>query len=125
MSTGVLNASFPVRLFSLLFRPLFLDASGTPALVASAENAIFLLLVGTLVLHAGKVFRMARAVTYVRYALAFALMVALLLTITYYNVGLGLRQKTMFVPAILVMFVTYRALRRRAAALREAGAAVA
>ncbi|HYG31138.1 MAG TPA: hypothetical protein VD887_13110 [Allosphingosinicella sp.] len=125
MNTGVLNASFPVRLFSLLFRPLFLDASGTPALIASAENAIFLILVGTLMLHAGKVFRVARAITYVRYALAFAAMVALLLTITYYNIGLGLRQKTMFVPAILVMFVTYRALHKRAAALRESGLAVA
>ncbi|MEA3015318.1 MAG: hypothetical protein QOI38_40 [Sphingomonadales bacterium] len=125
MNTGVLDASFPVRLFSLLFRPIFFDASGLPALIASAENALFLFIVGTLLFHTPKVIRIARAVTYVRYAFAFAALVALLLTIMYYNVGLGLRQKTMFVPAVLVMFVTFRAVYRRAAGLRESGLAVA
>lgn len=125
MNTAVLNASFPVRLLSLLFRPLFFDAAGLPAYIASAENAIFLVVVGTLVFHARKVMKMARALNYVRYSFAFAALVALLLTIMYYNVGLGLRQKTMFVPAVLVMFVTFRALYRRAIAMREAGLAAA
>ena len=50
-------------------------------------------------------------------------MVALLLTVMYYNVGLGLRQKTMFVPAVLVMFVALRAVASRSRRLREAGLA--
>ena len=40
--TSVRDASFPVRLLSLLFRPLFFDASGPMALIASIENVLMI-----------------------------------------------------------------------------------
>jgi hypothetical protein len=110
-TTGVVGASFPVRLLSLLFRPLFIDAEGAFGLVASVENIFLMVVVGSFIFYARDTVRMARHVFYLRFALIFAAAVAVLLTLVYYNVGLGLRQKMMMMPGMLTFFVALQAVR--------------
>ncbi|HYJ29450.1 MAG TPA: hypothetical protein VEW25_03820 [Allosphingosinicella sp.] len=118
MNTAVLGASFPVKLFSLLFRPLFLDAAGALAYLASLENLAFLGLFLATFANVPRLLAVTRNILFARYALFFFLFVAFLLAFVYYNVGLGLRQKTMFVPAILVLFVAGQAVARSVRTIR-------
>jgi small-conductance mechanosensitive channel len=101
-----------VRLLSLLFRPLFLDAQGAFGLIASLENVFIIVLLVTLFRNFGQLMRMIRQVFFIRFAAVFALILIVLLSLVYYNVGLGLRQKIMFMPALLTMFVAVLAVRR-------------
>lgn len=107
--TDVVGASYPVRLFSLLFRPFFFDADGPFALLASLEN-VFLVWIFYRVVHdfhiAG---RLISNVFAPRFHLIFAMLTAILLALVYYNVGLGLRHRTMMLPALLAFFSATRA----------------
>lgn len=105
-STNVADASFAFRMFSLLFRPLFLDASGIFALVSSFENLLFIFVIGFLLINWRETFRLFRSVFFLRFALVYTVFMAILLTLVYYNVGLGVRQKMMMVPALFTFFIT-------------------
>jgi hypothetical protein len=121
-NTAVLNAAYPVRVLSFLFRPLFLDAAGAFGYIASIENVILLFLFGGLALRVRVLIAAAKGVPFVRYALISSVGITLALAIDYYNVGLGLRQKTMVVPDVIVLFVAVAALRlarRRNAQIAE------
>lgn len=117
----VVNASFPVRVLSLLFRPLFFDAEGIFALVASLESVAALSAVGYLLFHFRSSSRLTRSVTFLRFGIAFALGVTLLLGMTYYNVGLGLRQRTMIMPGLVALVVALIAFRSARPAALVAG----
>ena len=110
--SAVLDASYPVRLISLLFRPFFLDVlgTGTLGLIASFENLMMAILFVTFAANGRNLYRLSRQVLYIRYALIFSIALIILLSLVYYNVGLGLRQRPMVFPALLSMFVTIRAL---------------
>jgi hypothetical protein len=47
---------------------------------------------------------MFRQIMLVRYSLIFAVALIALLSLVYYNVGLGLRQKMMMMPGLLTVF---------------------
>lgn len=111
-STTIQNANFVFRLFSLLFRPLFVDSAGFFGLVASIENLVFLFVVGFLIKNWRDGLQLFRAELALRYCFIFALTLTVLLAMTYYNVGLGLRQKVMIVPALLTLFVAAWLVRR-------------
>ncbi|HEY0042985.1 MAG TPA: hypothetical protein VGB62_00415 [Allosphingosinicella sp.] len=99
--TAVLGASYPVRLLSLLFRPFFFDANSVLSFVASVEN-LFSVILAILVFRRWRdLIMLSRKVFYVRFAVAFAALLTLLLAYVYYNVGLGLRQRTMMFPGII------------------------
>lgn len=121
----VVAGSLPYRFLSLMFRPMFIDAEGLFGLVASFENLILLFIVAILLRRSRTIVQMMRSLTFVRYALIMAAGLALLLSIIYFNVGLGLRQKMMFVPGLLVPFVVLLALQqaRRIQALSRIGVA--
>lgn len=104
------NAIYPIRLLSLLFRPFFFDASGLLGLIVSFENALLLLMAGWSMAHFGAARELVRKVPFARYAIVSSVGILLVLAIGYYNVGLGIRQKaTMILPGMLVFFVTMRA----------------
>ncbi|MEA3009195.1 MAG: hypothetical protein QOJ91_887 [Sphingomonadales bacterium] len=112
---SIINASFPVRLVSLLFRPFFIDASGALGYVASLENVVLLFIIGSLVWRFRTVVSVARAALFARFAILFFMLLVMLLAMVNYNVGLGLRQKMMTMPALLVFFaalVTVRGARK-------------
>lgn len=102
--TAVRDASFAFKVFSLLFRPLFYDAEGFFALIASLENLVLLIIVGFLLAMPVRSVRLAKSVFPLRFAAMFGLLVTLALSFVYYNVGLGLRQKTMILPSLFVLF---------------------
>ena len=108
---SIVGASFPVKLFSLLFRPFFIDANGILGYVASLENVVLLVVFLILVRRFRTATDMARSALFARFALFFFIMLTLLLAMVNYNVGLGLRQKMMMMPALLVFFAALMAVR--------------
>lgn len=121
-NTAVISAPYPVRVLSFLFRPLFLDAEGVFGYIASFENVVLLVIFGFTLLRLRVVIAAMKAVPFVRYALIASVGITLALSIDYYNIGLGLRQKTMVVPGILLICVAVAALRearRRASQVAE------
>jgi hypothetical protein len=120
---SIVNASFPVKLISLLFRPFFIDATGPLGYIASLENVILLVVIGSLVWQFRTAVAVARAALFARFALIFFVMLTILLAMVNYNVGLGLRQKMMMMPALLIFFAAMLAVRgARKAAVYGPGA---
>ena len=112
------NSFFLIRLLSLLFRPLFLDADGIFGLVSSFENLAYIFIIGFMIYAWKDLVLLFRATLVYRFTFFFALVLTALLTLVYYNVGLGLRQRTMIMPALLMLFAAqwiFRRARLRAA----------
>lgn len=109
--TAVIGASFPVRVASLLFRPFFIDAEGAFGLIASFENVFIMFVIGTILFRMRSTLRLARNVFFLRYAIFFSISLIILLSLIYYNVGLGLRQKMMIMPGLLAFFAALQAVR--------------
>jgi hypothetical protein len=98
----------PLKVWSLLFRPLFFGegSAGMMGLAASVENAILLAIFGYIAWHWKLVLQLSRKVFYVTYSIIFSSILILLLSLVNYNIGLGQRQKMMAVPAILLLAAT-------------------
>jgi hypothetical protein len=111
-ATNLQNSSFLVRLFSLLFRPLFIDAGGLFGLISSVENLVYVVVLGFMAMRWREGVQLFRAGLEFRFAFFFTVTLAILLALTYYNVGLGLRQKTMMMPALLTLFAAQWMLHR-------------
>lgn len=109
---SITGASFPVKLLSLLFRPLFFDANGAFGFVASLENLVLLTVILTMIWRSGTALAVARATVFARFAFFFFVLITGLLALFNYNVGLGLRQKMMMMPTLLVFFVAMMAVRK-------------
>jgi hypothetical protein len=105
------QGSFAVRLFSLLFRPFFIDVEELFGYIASVENGFLMIIFATLLIRLPTLVTLFRHSAFVRFALAFSVGIAVVLALSYYNVGLGLRQRTMLLPALLALFVTVLAVR--------------
>lgn len=102
-----------VRLLSLLFRPFFFDANELFALLASFENLVVLGIFLLLLVRWRNAFQLFRNVFFTRFALIYAVALTVFLTLGYWNVGLGLRQKwTMLMPMYLVLLVAVLAVRQ-------------
>jgi hypothetical protein len=103
-ATNLQDTIFPVRLLSLLFRPMFVDAGGIFGLISSIENLAYVVIVGSMLRFWREGVDLFRAELVLRFGFFFAITLTVLLSLTYYNVGLGLRQKTMIMPAMLTFF---------------------
>jgi len=112
-NTSLNGQPFTVRLVSLLFRPMFVDARNALGIVASMENVLFLLIYAYCVVRWREVVELYRKVYFIRFALVLTLSLIVLLAIVNYNVGLGLRQRTMFLTPLLSIFVAVWAFRQR------------
>ena len=100
------TAAYPLKLISLLFRPLFVDASGVGGLVASVQNLFMVYATYTFVRYWRIVVELAKRSIFIRFTLIYSTLLMLLLALLYYNVGLGLRQREMATPALLALFAT-------------------
>ncbi|HEX8572085.1 MAG TPA: hypothetical protein VF759_04985 [Allosphingosinicella sp.] len=117
------NAIYPIRVLSLLFRPLFFDVRDMLGGFASVENVLIVILFCILLFRLRLVISLIRRVPYVRFCFWFSASLVLVLGWDYYNIGLGLRQKwTMIMPNILVIYLTMVAVR---ASQARGGAALA
>jgi len=103
---SVVDTIYPLRLLSLLFRPFFFDANGLIGIVVSLENAALVPVIGAIIWKRRMTWSLLKSVPFARYAFVSAVGILLMLSLGYYNVGLGIRQKaTMILPGILVFFV--------------------
>lgn len=102
----VMNLAFPLRVLTLLFRPFFFDASGVFAWIVSVENIVWVVVLSTLTWNTPTLLRLWKSVPYVRFSIIFIPSVVLFLSLVNFNVGLGLRQKFMVLPASLLLYVT-------------------
>lgn len=103
--TTIVSGSFPVKLFSLLFRPLFFDAGSVFGQIASFENLLLMGLFMILLWHFKTGVNLVRRSFFARFAIIFFSAMTVMLTVVNYNVGLGLRQKVMMMPPLLTFFV--------------------
>jgi len=115
------------RLFTFMFRPLFVDATSVTGLVASAESLVLLLFVLAGLL-AGWRCRPRPSGFALRFAVAYLLAGWVLLANVTANLGIAVRQKTMLVPALLaagaLAYATLARQRRRRASTRRPEPAV-
>ena len=110
-----------IKLVSLLYRPFFVDAGGVFGLVASIQN-IFMLYATYILLAEWRTWRaMFRQSLPVRFATCFFAAMVLMLVVMYYNVGLGLRQREMFTPALYLLFAAVYLVRNARFAQEQAG----
>lgn len=108
----IVNLPYPAKVLSLLFRPLFYDAGGIFGLLASVENVVVILIFFYLGTNARMIAMLVPRVLYLSYCVVFATALYATIALINYNVGLGLRQKTMGMPAILVILVSVALYRR-------------
>lgn len=112
-TTSIGKASFMVRLVSLLFRPFFFDAHGGLGLIASVENVGVLVAVLYMIIHWRDLAHLATRVFFIRFALIYMVGLLLLLSLIYYNVGLGLRERVMAYPMFYSILIALWSMRRR------------
>lgn len=117
-TTAASGLPLPLAILSLLFRPFFFDAVGFEGLIVSLENLVLVGIFGYFIYRFGWLKKLFFGTLVVRYAVFFAFLVTMMLSITYYNVGLGLRQKMMMMPAVLMIFAALIATSKIAAPLR-------
>lgn len=103
-SGTLVSLPFPVKVLSLLYRPFFFDAGGIFGLVASIQNVFMLYASYQLARNFRLWTEMFRDSLPIRYATVFLGTMILMLSVMYYNVGLGLRQREMFTPALCLIF---------------------
>ncbi len=117
-SGSLARMPLPLKLLSLLYRPFFVDASGVFGLVASLQNIAMVAITIALVRNFRLWVAMFRASFLIRFVTIQTAALFVLLALMYYNVGLGLRQREMATPSLLVLAVAVMLLagRRRAAA---------
>lgn len=112
-NTSLGNASYPVRVLSLLFRPFFFDADSALGMISSIENIGAVIAVLTLVKNVRLILHVSRRVFFMRFVLIFAFLILFSLSLVYYNVGLGLRERVMAYPMIFSALVAVWSVRQK------------
>lgn len=91
---------FPLKVFTFLYRPLFFDINGVLAIVASFENLLLLVLSWRFIrLNPIKIFNAANYMF--KSMFIFLIIGSVTFSIILGNLGIMLRQKNMFIPALL------------------------
>lgn len=94
----------PLKWFTFLFRPLFFDINGLPALVASFEN-LFLLLLFFKVLRNSPVEAFRKAPFVIKGLTLFLVLGTVLMSGSLGNLGIMIRMRNMFLPGMMIYFL--------------------
>lgn len=110
-SVDIASSSPPMRLFMYAFRPLFFDAGGVFGLVVSLENlvlfVIFLSFLSGLIRRRSNLTRFQKVFFFLYAAISW-----IVLANTTANLGIAIRQKTMFTPMLLLIMLSYMSSKR-------------
>jgi hypothetical protein len=99
-SVDISSYPYPLKIFTFLYRPLFCDINGVLAIVASFENLLLLILSWKLFkLNPIKIFKAGNFI--VKSLFIFLIIGTLTFSLILGNLGIMLRQKNMFIPALL------------------------
>jgi hypothetical protein len=112
------NYPLPLKVFTFLYRPLFFDINSIPSLLASIEN-LFLLFLSYKVIRNSPV-KVFKSSPYIIKGLFFFLILgATISSMSLGNLGIMIRMRNMFLPAMLIYILwaysyqTQRALKER------------
>lgn len=95
---------FPLKVFTFLYRPFFFDINGIPALLASFENLLLLLLsINVLRNNPLRTFRKAPFV--IQGMVYFLIIGTLAFCQSLGNVGIMIRMRNMFLPGLLIFII--------------------
>ena len=100
--------SLPMQLFTYLFRPLPIEANGIFAFAASLDNAVLLFIF----IWGGREMvkqRMRHKLVFLEnriFLWVYALSAWLVLSMTTANLGISVRQKWMFAPMLIFLFIS-------------------
>jgi len=104
-STDLSSYPYPLKVLTFLYRPFFFDSNGIPAVVASFENLLLLLL--SIRVIRSRFFATFKAAPFVIQGLfLFFIMGALVFSMSMSNLGIILRQRNMFLPG-LILFILW------------------
>lgn len=115
-SLDISSMSYPMKMFTYIFRPLPFEAHSAVALVTSLENTILLLLFLYIVFKTKFNFR-----SFVQdknlWLLSYVFLTCTILAMTTANLGIAARQKWMFMPVLIYLlihsFYDYKANKRK------------
>ncbi len=96
------NYSYPLKVFTYLYRPLFFDINNVIAIIASFEN-LFLLLLTLKVFKVKNIGHIKKADHIIKGSVAFLLIGTLTFSLILGNLGIMLREKNMFTPVFLIV----------------------
>lgn len=103
-SLDITSMSYPMQMFTYIFRPLPFEAHSALALMTSLENTILLLLFVYILIKSKFNFR-----PFVEkknlWLLAYVFLTCTILAITTANLGIATRQKWMFMPVLLYLLI--------------------
>lgn len=92
---------FPIKVFTFLYRPFFFDINGIPALLASFENLILLILSFTVIKN--KPLQTFRNAPFVIQGMVYFLIIGTLaFSQSLGNVGIMIRMRNMFLPGLII-----------------------
>ncbi|QQE87168.1 hypothetical protein [Azotobacter chroococcum] len=104
-AVDISSMSLPMKLFTYLFRPLPFEAHSIFALAAAVDNMIllYLFVMGgrAMLRHPGRRYQENRLFLW-----SYALIAWLMLGMTTANLGISLRQKWMFTPMLILLFLS-------------------
>lgn len=100
-SVDISSYSFPLKVFTFLYRPLFFDINAIPAIIASFENLLLLILT-IKVLKSRPKETFFEAPFVIKGLLFFLIIGTLAFSQTLGNVGIMIRMRNMFLPGMLI-----------------------
>ena len=100
-STDIASLSVPMRMFTYLYRPLFVDANNSFTLAASAENALILAL--SLLAIFTSLRNRGTSLNSLLFLFVYVVVCWFLLANTTANLGIAARQKWMIMPALFLL----------------------
>ncbi|WP_276496869.1 hypothetical protein [Pontibacter litorisediminis] len=103
-SVDITSYPLPFKVFTFLFRPLFIDAHNITSLFASVENLILLLLTFSIV-KATPISSFKEAPYQLKSMFFFVIIGAIAFSNIMGNMGIMVRMKNMFTPALLIYIV--------------------
>jgi hypothetical protein len=103
-AVDISSYSYPFKVFTFLYRPLFFDINGWPALVASFEN-LLLIILSVIVLVKRPVETFLKAPLSVQGLFIFFLMGVATFSVSMSNLGIILRMRNMFLPGMIVFIL--------------------
>ena len=103
------NYNSVFKLFTYLYRPLFVDSHGVTMVLASCENLIYLLITWQMLSFKFLKFIRNERSLFLSFNLLFFLIGAVLMSHTEGNLGTAMRHKIMIMPSLLALWLIYRA----------------
>lgn len=100
-SVDISSYSLPAKIFTFLYRPLFFDINGIPAILASFENLILLVLT-FMVLRQRPVFTFRKAPLIIKSLFILLIIGTLVFSSSLGNVGIMIRMRNMFLPGLIL-----------------------